>query len=97
MADFGVPLTIESMRALTEERKMLRFGHPPRRIEILNFLDGCDTRKRPREPWLRRSVAKVSVLSLNDYVATKKASGRPKAAGDLVLRRSAIGSLQGDD
>lgn len=98
MAAFGIDLSAEAVKALTEERKMLRFGHPPRRIEILNFLDGCEY-----DTAVARSVreeiggTRVAILGLEDYVSTKRASGRPKDGSDLTLLRSAIGPLPGDE
>ena len=98
LAEFGVTLSEEETAQLTEERKLLRFGRTPRRVEILNFLDGCDYETASRRSDQTRLADRVVlVLCLEDYVATKRASGRPKDASDLVLLRSAIGQLPGDE
>ena len=82
---------------MLSERKFLRFGREPTRIEILNFLDGCEfpvASKRAEHEVL--GDTEVPILSLEDYVATKVASGRPKDISDLTLLRSMIGPLPGD-
>ncbi len=94
---FGVPITAEDTHRMREPRKFLRFGVEPRRIEILNFLDGCEyevaNRRADHE---KLGDSSVGVLGLVDYVATKQASGRPKDQSDLALLRSMIGKLPGD-
>src|SRR5579862_10018032 len=97
LTDFGIALGQADAEQMTKERKFMRFGHEPARIEILNFLDGCDF-----ETALSRSLeedlagVKVRILGLEDYVLTKKASGRPKDASDLAMLRSMLGQLPGD-
>jgi hypothetical protein len=94
LRDFGVALSDEEAAQLLEERKMLRLGHPPHRIEILNFLDGCDYEAaESRATEERIGNVPVKVLGIVDYVATKRASGRPKDRSDLVLLREALGYL----
>lgn len=98
LAEFGIPISDAVARALLEERRMLRFGVAPTKIEILNFLDGCEfptAFDRARSE--RIGGTPVRILGLEDYVATKRASGRPKDASDLTLLRSAIGPLPGDE
>lgn len=97
LSDFGLPLPESAVAELLSERKFLRFGIEPSRIEILNFLDGCDFDLA----WSRAlhdtlGGVPVAILGLEDYVATKRASGRPKDLSDLVLLRSMIGPLPGD-
>ncbi len=97
LAEFGIDLPEESARLLLEERKFLRFGSAPRRIEVLNFLDGCDF-----DPAYGRAIEAVlggtstRILAMTDYIATKKASGRPKDTSDLDLLREHIGQLPGE-
>lgn len=97
LREFGLELSDENMRDFLRERKFLRFGHVPVRIEILNFLDGCDFDAAfPRSPEQVVAGTRARFLGLEDYVATKQASGRPKDAADLELLRSMIGPLPGD-
>lgn len=98
LTEFGLAIPNAVIAELQKERKFLRFGKEPRRVEILNFLDGCDF----DAAWIRAKHevlggVPVSILGLEDYVATKVASGRPKDASDLTLLRSAIGKLPGDE
>jgi hypothetical protein len=94
---FGVRITAEDAHRMTEPRKFLRFGVEPRRIEILNFLDGCEYEVASlRADHEKLGDSRVAILGLADYVATKRASGRPKDASDLDLLRSMIGKLPGD-
>jgi hypothetical protein len=98
LADFGIRISDTDTAQLLEERKFLRFGHPPTKIEILNFLDGCEfDTAAARAPKETLGQVEVAILSLEDYVATKQASGRPKDASDLALLRSMIGDLPGDE
>jgi predicted nucleotidyltransferase len=97
MSAFGLPISDDALHQMLEERKFLRFGHEPTKIEVLNFLDGCNF-----ELAFRRAShetlgdVQVAIIGLEDYVATKRASGRPKDASDLSLLRSMIGQLPGD-
>lgn len=98
LADFGVQIGEEGERQFTLQRNMLKLGVPPNQVDILTFLDGCDF----EEAWARRvpgdlAETKVAFLSLEDYVATKKASGRDKDARDLGELRRILGRLPGDD
>lgn len=97
LKDYGIPISDEAAQALLQERRMLRFGIAPTKIEILNFLDGCDFELAASRA-LTESFGgtPAHVLGLEDYVATKLASGRPKDFSDLTLLRSAIGPLPGD-
>ena len=97
LADFGLHLSDSDIASMSEERKYLRFGHEPTRVDILNFLAGCDYDAASTRA-LQETLGGVSVaiLGLEDFVATKVASGRPKDASDLALLRSAIGQLPGD-
>ena len=97
LSDFGLPLSDSDVQEMLNERKFLRFGHEPTRIEILNFLDGCDFETAStRACHESLGGVPVSILGLEDYVATKRPSGRPKDESDLTLLRSMIGRLPGD-
>ena len=84
LAEFGVQIGDEGERQFTLQRNMFVLGIPPNQIDVLNFLDGCDF----EQAWERRVAAElrhapVSFLSIEDYVLTKKASGRDKDLRDL--------------
>ncbi len=70
---------------LDAERAMLRMGTPPLRIEVMRAIDGVEF----EDCWSRRvqlvlGDVEVSVISLLDLKANKRASGRPKDLADLV-------------
>jgi len=92
--EFGFKIGDEGERQLTLERNMLQLGHPPNRVDILTFLDGCDYGTAVG----RRKAAtlqgrEVNVIGLDDYVATKRASGRVRDADDPNRLREQIGRL----
>ena len=97
--EFGFGLTDDAEARLRDDtRGFIALGRKPNRVDLLNFLDGVEF----QEAWTRRSPGRlagipVDFLSLEDYVATKRASGRPKDRSDLDLLREAIGPLPGDE
>lgn len=95
---FGIVIDDVAARQLTEDRKILQFGVKPQRVDILTFLDGCDfDTARARASKSRISNSAVLFLSLEDYVLTKRASGRRKDLRDLEELREALGRpLPGD-
>lgn len=98
LEQFGFDIGDEGERQLTLDHNMLQLGHPPNRVDILTFLDGCEF----EVAWERRVPAelegrKLSFLSLEDYVATKRSCGRAKDLDDLNRLREHLGaSLPGD-
>lgn len=99
LQEFGFELSAEAKERLqNSERGFIALGRKPNRVDLLNFLDGVDF----EEAWQRRSpgiLAGIDVpfLSLTDYVATKRASGRPKDRLDLEFLKEYVGDLPGDD
>ena len=87
---FGVTVPPQSQEELlSRERGVIFIGHKPNRADFLNFLDGVEYQSADRSK-LTGSIAgqPVFFLSLDDYIATKKASGRPKDKSDLAILRS---------
>src|SRR5580704_8184946 len=76
--EFGFGLTdAAELELANNPRGMIVLGRKPNQVDILNFLDGVEF----DNAWGRRqsgNLGEVSVefLSLIDFVATKKASGR---------------------
>lgn len=93
LAEFGIPLARSAEAELLQNpRSMIVLGRKPHQVDILNFLDGVQF----EDAWSRAeagSLATLSVrfLSLIDYVATKRASGRSKDIDDLNRLRELIG------
>lgn len=84
LKDFGIPLTDAAEAKLTQDRQLLQIGIKPQMIDILTFLDGCEfdaAFQGAQEVPIAGRMLKV--LSLDDFIATKKASARPKDLDDL--------------
>ena len=99
LEEFGFSLDSEARQQLIHlQRGMIVLGRKPVQIDILNFLDGVDfeiASVRAVEGTL--GSVQTRFLGLPDYIATKKASGRPKDLADLVILREYLGSdLSGD-
>lgn len=75
---------------------MLVLGRKPNQVDLLNFLDGVDF----DIAWARAcegELAGVNVryIGLEDYVSTKRASGRAKDLDDLNRLREFRGESAG--
>lgn len=71
---------------LDKEKGIIVIGHQPNRADFLNFLDGVDYKTAAQskvEGLLGEEL--VFFLSLEDFVATKKATARTKDLLDLAL------------
>jgi hypothetical protein len=96
LGEFGVVVPEEAKQEMRhKERGVIFIGHKPNRADFLNFLDGVeyDAAVDSRLPGLLAGQP-VFFISLKDFVATKKASGRPKDVGDLAMLRSAHPEIQ---
>jgi hypothetical protein len=86
LADFGAPLDDLAIAKddLTKKDIVAQFGLPPSRIDILTGVSGLDF----DSAWPRRTEAmlegvRVPVLSLEDLITNKRASGRDKDRVDV--------------
>jgi len=82
--EFGFPLSEEDATLFLQENKITRMGVPPLRLEILTTISGVTF----AECYEQRAVAEidgieVSLISLENLKANKKASGRYKDLNDL--------------
>ncbi|MEI8280968.1 MAG: nucleotidyl transferase AbiEii/AbiGii toxin family protein [Armatimonadota bacterium] len=89
--EFGFPITEDSGREFEEFNRMITFGIPPNRIDILNAIKGVSF----EEAFSRRNLIKigdldVQLISFEDLVATKRATGRPQDLIDVehLLKRN---------
>jgi hypothetical protein len=83
---FGAPLTDLCANDLTKADTVFQIGLPPARIDLLSGITGV----RFDDAWARRMTVPVAgltihVLSREDFVANKRASGRAKDLADLAL------------
>jgi hypothetical protein len=97
--EFGFGLTDRAESDLAElPRGMIVLGRKPNQVDLLNFLDGVTF----EDAWERRCMGllgdiEVGFLSLVDYVATKRATGRARDLDDLNRLREQLGRpLPGD-
>lgn len=83
---FGAPLFDLTIDDLCQPDTVFQIGQPPARIDILSGITGV----RFEDAWPRRLIVSLSglnvpVISRQDFVANKRASGRPKDMADLAL------------
>jgi len=86
---------IADFRELTEAGKIIQFGLPPNRIDLLNRIDGVAF----ADAWANRTPAimdpgsgpiQFHYIGLEDLARNKEASGRPKDEEDLRFLRCAL-------
>jgi predicted nucleotidyltransferase len=82
--EFGFDTPNLTPELFQQERKIVRMGNPPVRIEVMNSIDGVEFEQ------CRRNLVEVEfdgipvpVINLADLKANKKVSGRPKDMDDL--------------
>lgn len=80
---FSAPLDELTEKDLATPGIVFQMGYPPRRIDILTKISGVEF----EEAWIRRTHApfgdiEAPVLGLDDLIANKRASGRPKDLRD---------------
>ncbi|MGV2340325.1 MAG UNVERIFIED_CONTAM: hypothetical protein LVR18_42165 [Planctomycetaceae bacterium] len=67
-----------------QRRRIVRMGHPPIRIEVMNEIDGVTFEEcRPAAVLAYLDGIPVPIISLADLKRNKLASGRPKDIDDL--------------
>lgn len=82
--DFGMDTSDLKESLFLEPGKIVRMGNPPIRIEVLTQISGVDFKqcyRRRKEITVDR--IKVKIISFNDLLKNKKASGRHKDLNDL--------------
>lgn len=97
LLEFGATLPEDSQEELhSNERGVVFLGHKPNRADFLNFLDGVEFDAAAKSK-LAGSLAgqPVFFISLEDYVATKRASGRAKDGWDLAMLTAFHPEIQG--
>jgi hypothetical protein len=89
--EFGYPeLAKESVEAFGTPPRMASLGVPPLRIDIMNYIDGVPFARAYSGAMLESlGGLELRILSLADFVATKKASARTKDLLDVELLKEA--------
>ena len=79
---FDTPNLTEDL--FLQRRRIVRMGHPPVRIEVMNEIDGVTFEEcRPAAILAFLDGIQVPIISLADLKRNKLASGRPKDIDDL--------------
>jgi hypothetical protein len=83
---FGAPLQDLTQEDLRTPDLVFQIGLPPSRIDILSSLSGVDFDSAwPRRVEVDIDGRPVPVIGRQDFVANKRATGRPKDLADLAL------------
>ena len=82
--EFGFDTPNLTPELFQQQRMIVRMGHPPVRIEVMNSIDGV-VFDQCRENLIETDFdgILVPVIGLSDLKINKKASGRPKDLDDL--------------
>ncbi|MBL8816921.1 MAG: nucleotidyltransferase [Planctomyces sp.] len=82
--EFGFDTPNLTPDLLLQQRKIVRMGHPPVRIEVMNDIDGVTFDEcRAGSVKAEFDGIEVTVIGLTDLRRNKTASGRPKDLDDL--------------
>jgi len=84
---------------LLDPKAVLMLGRPPHRIDLLTWISGRDFDDcYPRRTYGRLGGVRVPLISVEDLLINKRASGRPKDLADVdeFERRSKEGSSAQD-
>ena len=85
LREFGFASQKLSASLFTQEKSIVRMGVAPFKLEVITFIDGVnfdDCYKRQIETNI--DGCKVKVIGLDDLLANKNASGRPKDINDIL-------------
>ena len=82
--EFGFNTPDLNEQLFMERGNIVRMGHPPMRLEILNAIDGVEFKQAFKGRTIDKiDGQKVNLISLKDLKLNKKAAGRPKDLDDL--------------
>jgi hypothetical protein len=81
---FGAPLANLTVEDLTTPGTVFQIGVVPSRVDILTTISGVGF----ADAWMRRMVleiegVEVPVLGRDDFIANKRATGRPRDVADI--------------
>lgn len=83
---FGAPLFDLTINDLSAADTVFQIGLPPSRIDILSGISGVEFDAAwSRQVEVNIGTLRVGVIGRQDFIANKKASGRPKDILDLAL------------
>lgn len=84
LSKFGAPLANVTIEDFADPENIFQIGVEPLRVDILPDISGVDF----ADAWVRRERSTygdvpVNVISREDYISNKRASGRPQALRDI--------------
>jgi hypothetical protein len=86
LAAFGAPAAVIDAARSLGPTEIVYLGVPPVRIDILRHADGIDTERTiERAMTVNLGELAIPVISLDDLIANKRASGRPQDIADVAL------------
>jgi len=96
LQEFGAPVRGLGPSDFTQPGTFFRMGRPPQAVDILPDISGVDF----DDAWSRRvrivvdpeTGLKANMISADDLIAAKLASGRPQDLADVAALREARGS-----
>jgi predicted nucleotidyltransferase len=91
LARFGAPLSGVSEADFSTEGIVFQIGNSPRRIDILTRISGVDfQRAYDRRETVSLEGIEIPVISLEDLIANKRATGRTQDMADVERLESAL-------
>ena len=82
---FGAPLMELTERDFHKPGMVFQIGNEPQRIDIISAVDGLDYADAVgRAVTMNVDGMEIKVLSLDDLIVNKRASGRPKDIADAL-------------
>jgi predicted nucleotidyltransferase len=91
LARFGAPLSGVSEADFSTEGIVFQIGNSPRRIDILTRISGVDfQRAYDRRETVSLEGIDIPVISLEDLIANKRATGRTQDLADIERLESAL-------
>lgn len=86
LAAFGAPAAVVEAVGTMSLTEIVYLGVPPVRIDILRQADGIDTEQViERTQLVPLGEIAIPVISREDLIANKRASGRPQDLADVAL------------
>jgi hypothetical protein len=92
LTTFGAPAAVIAAARNMSPTEIVYLGVPPVRIDILRRADGIDTEQViERAGVVQLGDLAIPVISIDDLIANKRASGRPQDLADVVLLERVTG------
>ncbi len=85
LRDFGAPLKQIADSTFSKKGIVFQIGIPPRRIDIINHIDGVSFSKAyPRKKMVNLEGIRIPFISLKDLIKNKQSTGRMKDKVDVA-------------